>query len=347
MSEARNDDSEGFIKLSQEAIVYANKIASESFTKNMINQSNLTVQTNFAFTTLAHKFNEMAKIRKKLLTATTPVEWDESPPRRDDKNYVVWANAWYQASIEASKKIGVGNCEALAFLALEFLSKKLPKNVPIEVVRCVNDQYTNIKKDHVFLVIGRDQSKDVNNIREWGTTAIICDPWMKKSYPATVANMRNNLEYITDLYQSHEESYVSALQKFNPETDKLRTLIDNSMIYQEPEIHAALELEELELEEPILEEEIVEELKSLELDPEEEKSKEDMKEVKTNAEIAPPKIPISDFELDEDEIYGPSEASASLPPQAVVLLSKSPKSSQSLRDDMRPKPTPSPKADSR
>lgn len=337
MSEAKNDDSEGFIKLSQEAIVYANKIASESFTKNMINQSNLTVQTNFAFTTLAHKFNEMAKIRKKLLTASTPVEWDESPPRRDDKNYVVWANAWYQASIEASKKIGVGNCEALAFLALEFLSKKLPKNVPIEVVRCVNDQYTNIKKDHVFLVIGRDQSKDVDNIREWGATAIICDPWMKKSYPATVANMRNNLEYITDLYQSHEESYISALQKFNPETDKLRTLIDNSMIYQEPKIHEAFELEE-----PVLEEEIIEELKSHELDPEE-----DMKEVKTNAEIAPSKIRISDFAIDEDEIYGPSEASASLPPQAVVLLSKSPKSSQSSHDDMPPKPTPSPKADSR
>ena len=69
----------------------------------------------------------------------------------------------------------VGNCEQMACLAFVFLKELMPDK-SIELVTTDN---------HMFVVIGRDQKKAIDNPAEYGSEAVICDPWARRSYKAT------------------------------------------------------------------------------------------------------------------------------------------------------------------
>jgi hypothetical protein len=92
------------------------------------------------------------------------------------------------------------------------------------------------KADHVFLVIGRDLSKDAKDIETWGHAAVICDPWSNKYYAATMDGIQNNLEYISEKL---DFSYrpVSNLQKFEPQVTYLKPILSREMLQEYVDLH--------------------------------------------------------------------------------------------------------------
>ena len=77
------------------------------------------------------------------------------------------------ATVATARIIGSANCEARAGLA--FL--KLVENgvQPVE-------QLSFVGKDHVALIIGRDPSTPFADWTKWNESAIVCDPWLGKSF---------------------------------------------------------------------------------------------------------------------------------------------------------------------
>lgn len=74
----------------------------------------------------------------------------------------------YEREIENSKKTSLGNCQELAFLALDYFVENAPD---------INVELVNIKNgDHVFLVVGRTHGV-LKNKSTWNAGAYICDPW--------------------------------------------------------------------------------------------------------------------------------------------------------------------------
>lgn len=72
------------------------------------------------------------------------------------------------------KKFSWGNCESKAALAFIYLGKNGVK--PIEMM--------SVGDDHIVVVLGRDQKSKIANVRDWGDSAVICDPWAGETYGA-------------------------------------------------------------------------------------------------------------------------------------------------------------------
>lgn len=68
-----------------------------------------------------------------------------------------------------------GNCSEQSVLAFNYLNVLKIKNV--ELIRLYSD-------DHRFLLIGRNKNSSLKDQRNWGSSAVICDPWAGKCYPA-------------------------------------------------------------------------------------------------------------------------------------------------------------------
>lgn len=221
----------------EQAIVYAKKIAPESFSRSMLNQPEYELIKGSKFEQLSEKFNAHQKLRQKYLIEEEriPVKWDNDPPKIDmqDKSYQQYARAWFNANIHASKETSVGNCESLCLLAMECLSQILPKNVPIEIFQFVKNPFGSEghNKDHVFIVIGRDQTKDPTKITDWGPRAVICDPWADTAYAATLENIQKDLHYITSEY--HRESGETRQQSraFNQKTDIIKAYLNRDILF--------------------------------------------------------------------------------------------------------------------
>ncbi len=72
-----------------------------------------------------------------------------------------------------ARAAGAGNCgeqSAVAFVFLHFMGIR-----PIDIL-------SRVYADHQFVVIGRTGL--AQNPADWGPHAAVCDPWMKKAYPA-------------------------------------------------------------------------------------------------------------------------------------------------------------------
>ncbi|MBA3602766.1 MAG: hypothetical protein H0W50_03820 [Parachlamydiaceae bacterium] len=77
---------------------------------------------------------------------------------------------------DVAKKHKIGNCGEQAAVAYLYLKheKKLRKI----------DKLCLVNGDHAFVVIGRDPLSDITKPLTWGKTAVVCDPWGKKYFPA-------------------------------------------------------------------------------------------------------------------------------------------------------------------
>jgi hypothetical protein len=82
-----------------------------------------------------------------------------------------------------SQHTKVGNCEQMACLAFVFLKELIPQK-SIELVTTDN---------HMFVVIGRNQKSDIANPATYGSEAVICDPWARRSYKATTFFIERDL----------------------------------------------------------------------------------------------------------------------------------------------------------
>lgn len=73
-----------------------------------------------------------------------------------------------------ARAVGSGNCGEQSAVAFDYLHKMGVG--PIDIL-------SRVYADHQFVVIGRKAGYKPNPA-EWGPHAAVCDPWMKKAYPA-------------------------------------------------------------------------------------------------------------------------------------------------------------------
>lgn len=108
--------------------------------------------------------------------------------------------------IKLIKKYLVGNCNDMAFLALEFMVNHYP-SIRAEIFHIFNG-------DHSFLVVGRDKHSEESEPETWGESAFICDPWANKTYPA-----KKYLEKLKNFKRNPNASEKEAfkLEPFNPD----------------------------------------------------------------------------------------------------------------------------------
>lgn len=303
---------EEMLKIVETAMQDATVVAKESYTRQMLEYSAVELHNDLKLRALQLRFVEFGKTRKAELVKRIPVEWDHSPPAIDlrDESYQKWAYAWFEASTIAAEKNEVGNCESLALLTMKYFLKH-NLNINVELLTIANDKNSGLKKDHVFLVIGRDPLSDPSNISSWGSDSLICDPWTQKVYPANKENMRQNLEYITE--KLSESGAVQTLQKFDPDTDRIILMLSNTIIHekQEQEKRNTEDLKNMEDELDRIDREWAEKQKA-EILAEELESKEN-KENKENREDKLSDGPGTSERTEEAGIYDSSKSSSLKP----------------------------------
>ncbi len=103
-----------------------------------------------------------------------------------EKYGLLFDKYFYRKIADIAESRGVGNCGEHAAVAFKHLTKNHPQ-LRIE-------QIADIANDHVFVVIDRNPNSEINNPKTWGDTAIICDAWARKCFPAK--DLDNELEKI-------------------------------------------------------------------------------------------------------------------------------------------------------
>jgi len=79
---------------------------------------------------------------------------------------------------------GAGNCSEIA--AACFMQLRRSGVHPIDYMTLTNG-------DHAFVVIGRGRDSDDTDCSRWGDAAVVCDAWVEAAYPATRAQMVQNI----------------------------------------------------------------------------------------------------------------------------------------------------------
>ncbi|ARG98659.1 hypothetical protein [Legionella micdadei] len=108
-----------------------------------------------------------------------------------------------------AKKYSLGNCEELAFVALDYVIDNAPLGINAEV-------YGLSGGDHALLVIGRTENSDPNNPDTWGENAFIADPWANQIYPASRYKEWTKNYYAT----GNIETRTNWIEDFSPQQHK-------------------------------------------------------------------------------------------------------------------------------
>jgi len=82
---------------------------------------------------------------------------------------------------KAAHMYPLGNCGELAAVAFFYLLDEKLFSKPVEIF-----QFERTNGDHHFVVIGRKHDSDPNDPAKWGEEAVICDPWSRRIYPASL-----------------------------------------------------------------------------------------------------------------------------------------------------------------
>lgn len=91
-----------------------------------------------------------------------------------------------------------GNCDELSSLAKRYLSTEHHKNISAE-------RFWLQGGDHAYLVINRGSSS--NQFKDWHESAVVCDPWAGKVYPASlIASKLGN--YVSRKIQYGEDNQL-------------------------------------------------------------------------------------------------------------------------------------------
>ncbi|MHB1948585.1 MAG: hypothetical protein ACYCQI_10795 [Gammaproteobacteria bacterium] len=227
------------LRIAEEAAIYANRISHKSTSRDMLDKSRLDLYQDKTFQELEARFTQLRKNHRRRVEEKLGLsvydDYKKPPDTYNTEAYQTWAKTWYASLIHHAKHMGIGNCQECVMLAMEYCLKY--PGVPVEVFT-IESSAAGKKKDHAFIVIGRDQSKNPHNIHEWGNAAVVCDPWSRKNkvYPATPENLKANLQYITQEYSSHKEGYYHTLENFNPERDTMRVVMSIDMIKEPPSL---------------------------------------------------------------------------------------------------------------
>lgn len=209
------------LQIAKEASIYANRIGHKSLSRFLLDKTRAELNRSKAFRPLVEQFDQLTErhesVVKNKLKLSESQDFSESPADQDSEEFDEWARAFFAGSIDASKRIGVTNCDSASMLAAEYCLNF--KDIPAEIffVKRKSGRDETLV-DHVILVIGRDPKSNPSKVEEWGPSAVICDPWARTHYQATPENVAKNFQYIT------EKSKIKTLKNFDPKIDKLKLL---------------------------------------------------------------------------------------------------------------------------
>lgn len=114
----------------------------------------------------------------------------------------------------------IGNCGEMSQLAFSFLSRNNDADQLVELYS-IEGKNAHIDADHVFVVIGRDPFSNPKEPKTWGAAAVVCDPWARKAYPASLIS--SLLQDYTDV---NRKGFPN-LKSFDPRTQYLEALAEN------------------------------------------------------------------------------------------------------------------------
>jgi hypothetical protein len=116
------------------------------------------------------------------------------------------------------EKIHAGNCDEMGWYCLHQLNQHYP-DVKGELF---------LFNSHIFLVLDRKTNSDPNDPSTWGDSAVICDPWAGKAFPATPAKISEELHGWYAIRAKHhgETRDYNVLIKYN--SNKPLHLLDDT-----------------------------------------------------------------------------------------------------------------------
>lgn len=114
----------------------------------------------------------------------------------------------------------IGNCGEMSRLAFSFLSRNNDADQLIEVYS-IEGRTNRVDADHVFVVIGRDPFSNPKEPKTWGAKAVVCDPWARKAYPASL------IPSILQDYTNVDRKGFPNLKPFDPKTQYLEVIAEN------------------------------------------------------------------------------------------------------------------------
>lgn len=108
-------------------------------------------------------------------------------------------------SVKNSVKNRVGNCYELASLLIMMLRELKP--YPNLTIKYEAIMFAG-RADHELVVINRDPSSDISDLRTWGPDAIICDPWFRETV---------NVSHQLSLHPQHQANIITFLLVYRDE----------------------------------------------------------------------------------------------------------------------------------
>lgn len=213
------------LRLAKEAMIYAGRIIHKSCSREALDKSPQELVHDQKFQELNEDLKTLRNQQNKKISKFFS---SKQPEDYGSENYCAWAKKFFNSVIHTAKHKSIGNCQEYAMLALEYCLK-LPTQ-QVEAFYFANNSYFGYKKDHVFIVIGRDPTSDLKDIKTWGADAVVCDPWARKVYPATEKAMSENLQYISQVFNVESQLMQDTLIHFDPKKDALYRLCSLEMI---------------------------------------------------------------------------------------------------------------------
>jgi len=203
------------LQIAQHASIYANRVGRKSYTFLMRGKSEEDITLDHSFRFLNENFKQLHSQQKKMIAKKLRKDGTDRnipPPNKDfnSKAYHEWAKAQFESIIQCAKENFIGNCQELALLAMEYCFRY--DHLSCELFKIEG-------KDHVFLIINRTDTD--NEQWPYGPNAVICDPWVKKCYPATLSNMQQNLEFI---------EADNNIAKYDPRQHTLKFILSLEMV---------------------------------------------------------------------------------------------------------------------
>jgi hypothetical protein len=116
-----------------------------------------------------------------------------------------------QKLAEKAEECQMGTCLEMSAAGYQYVKKKYP-DLKVEI-------FSIEKGNHVFLVIGRDPKSKPEDYKNWGSDAVVCDPWGNKFYPA--AQLEKNLNSFKELRFEQDGTVRTILSLFEPGKQKL------------------------------------------------------------------------------------------------------------------------------
>jgi len=209
------------LTLAYEALVFA--LSNIRYSSNFVNREdtgfNSDMYTKDVFDNIVDSLNDCCE---NIARESKDPYFEEKFMKR---NLPEFSNQFVRSWItdKLSQQFGIGNCEELATEAFFYLLKKKHPHLRVELM-----SFNKPGGDHAFVVLGRKPGSDENDVSTWGDEAVICDPWARKIFPASLAK-----KYLQNYIELDCSTGLPNLEAYHPLKHQIKVIVSNTMSTKE------------------------------------------------------------------------------------------------------------------